>query len=65
MGRTMVQAVSRQPLTAEARVLARVFPYGILVDEVPVGQVFIRVLWFLPVNIFPAWLSILKFSSVG
>jgi hypothetical protein len=44
----MAQAVSRRPLTAEARVSARVNPCGICGDKVALGQVFHRVLRFLP-----------------
>jgi hypothetical protein len=36
----MAQAVSRRPLTAEARVCGMVSPYGICMDKVAVGQVF-------------------------
>jgi hypothetical protein len=45
----MAQAVSRRPLTAEARVRARV---GFVVVIVAVGH-FPRVLRFFPVNIIP------------
>jgi hypothetical protein len=49
-GRAMAQVVSSRPLTAEARVRARVNPCGILVDKVALGQAFHRVLRFSPVN---------------
>jgi hypothetical protein len=42
----MAQAVSRRPLTAEARV-------GFVVDKVALGQVFPLVLRFSPVNFIP------------
>jgi hypothetical protein len=49
----MAQAVSRQPLTAAARVRAQVKPVGFVVDKVALGQVFLQVLRFSPVNIIP------------
>lgn len=51
-------SVSRQPLTTEARILARVTSCGI-VDRVSLGRNFLRILLFLPVSIIPPWLSIL------
>jgi hypothetical protein len=51
----MAQAVSRRPMTVEARVS----PCGICVDEVALGQVFLRVLCGFSVNIIPPLLSIL------
>jgi hypothetical protein len=36
----MAQAISRRPLTAEARVRSQVSPFGIWVDKVALGQVF-------------------------
>jgi hypothetical protein len=62
-GRAMAQAVSRRPLTAEARVRARVNPCGICGGKVVLGQVFLRVLLFSPVNIIPPSLS--KLISSG
>jgi hypothetical protein len=56
----MAQVISRRPLATESRVRARV---GFVVDEVTLGQVFIRVLRFSPVNIIPPLLS--KLSSAG
>jgi hypothetical protein len=41
IGRAMVQAVSRRPLTVVARVRARVSPVGYVVDSVALGQVFL------------------------
>jgi hypothetical protein len=52
-GRAMAQAVSRRRLTAEARVRAQVNPVEFVVDKVTLGQVFLRVLRFSPVNIIP------------
>jgi hypothetical protein len=59
----MAQVVSRRPLTAEARVRARVNPWGFAVDKVALGQVSLRVLRFSPVNIIPPSLS--KLISSG
>jgi hypothetical protein len=42
----MGQVVSRRPLTAEARLRARVNHVGFVVDKVALGQVFLRVLRF-------------------
>jgi hypothetical protein len=47
IGRAMVQAVSRRPLAAEARVRVRV------VDKVELGQIFLRVIRVSPVSIIP------------
>jgi hypothetical protein len=52
----MVQAVSRRPLTAAARVN----PMGFMVDKVALGQVFLRVLLFFPVNIIPPWATLFR-----
>jgi hypothetical protein len=54
-GRAMAQAVSRRPLIAAARVRAGDIPVGFVVDKVALGQVFLRVLPFSPVNIIPQW----------
>jgi hypothetical protein len=54
-GRAMAEAVSRRPLTAAARVRARVYSVGFVVDKVTMGQVFLLVLRFSPVNIIPPW----------
>jgi hypothetical protein len=51
----MSQAVSRRPLIAKARVRALVSPCGFVVDKVALGYVFLRVLRFSPVDIFPPW----------
>jgi hypothetical protein len=53
----MVQAVRRRPwrpglLHGSVRV-------GFVVKKMALGQVFVRFLWFFPVNIIPPWLSIL------
>jgi hypothetical protein len=58
LGRAMVQAVSRWPLTAEARVRARVDPCGICGGQSGTGTGFLRVLRFSPVNIVPPLLHI-------
>jgi hypothetical protein len=47
----VAQAVSRRPLTAAARVNL----VGFVVNKVALGQVFLRVLRFFPVNIIPPW----------
>jgi hypothetical protein len=49
----MAQAVSRRPLTAAAWVRAQVNPEGFVVDKVALGQIFLRVFRFSPVNITP------------
>jgi hypothetical protein len=51
----MAQAVSRRPLTAAAWVRSQVNPVGFVVDEVALGQDFLRVLRFSPVSIIPPW----------
>jgi hypothetical protein len=56
----MTQAVSNRPLTAAARVRARVNPVGFVVDKVTLGQVFLRVLWFSPVNIITPWTPLFR-----
>jgi hypothetical protein len=53
LGRDIAQAVSHRPLTAAAWISARVNPVGFVVDKVALGQVFLRVLRFSPVNIIP------------
>jgi hypothetical protein len=50
----MAQAVSRRPLTAEARVDPGSVPVGFVVDKVALGQVFPRVLLFSPVTFIPS-----------
>jgi hypothetical protein len=55
----MAQAVSRRPLTAEARVRSRA-NVGFVVDKVALGQVFPRVLRFSPVNLIPPVLHYLE-----
>jgi hypothetical protein len=54
-GRAMAQAVSRRPLTAAAWIRARVNPVGFVVEKVALGQVFLRILRFSPVNIIAPW----------
>jgi hypothetical protein len=56
----MAQVVNRRSLTTEDQVRARV---GFVVDKVALGQVFLRVLRFSPVNIIPPSLS--KLISSG
>jgi hypothetical protein len=51
----LAQAVSSQPFTAAARVRAQVYKVGFVVDRVTLGQIFLRVLRFSPVNIIPSW----------
>jgi hypothetical protein len=46
----MAQAVSRWPLTVEARVRARVNPCEIYGGQSGTWTGFLRVLWFSPVN---------------
>jgi hypothetical protein len=58
-GRSMTQAICRQPLTTEARVYARSVHIGFLMDKVALGKYFLRVFRFFPVNIITPWLSIL------
>jgi hypothetical protein len=50
-GRAMAQVVSRLPLTAEARVRARVNPGGICGVQNGTGTGFSRVVRFFPVNV--------------
>jgi hypothetical protein len=47
----MAQVVSRWPLTAEAGVAPGSISVVFVVDKVTLGQVFLRVLRFSPVNI--------------
>jgi hypothetical protein len=62
---TLTQAVSGWPLTAAARIRAQVNPVGFVVDKVAVGQVFLRVLRFSPVNIIPPWAPLFrKFKKI-
>ena len=49
----MAQAVSRRPLTADARVSAGSVRVGFMVDKVALGQVSLRVLRFSPVDFIP------------
>jgi hypothetical protein len=54
----MAQAVSRRPLTAAAWVRAQVNRVGFVMDKLALGQVFLRVIRFSPVNIIPPWLHV-------
>jgi hypothetical protein len=60
-GRAMAQAVSRWPVTAEARVRARVNPRRICGGQSGTGQVFSRVLRF-PLQIYHS--TIAPYSSI-
>jgi hypothetical protein len=62
-GRAMAQVVSRRPLTAEARVRARVNPCGICGGQSGTGTGSLRVLRFSPVSIIPPSFS--KLISSG
>jgi hypothetical protein len=50
--RAMAHAFSRWRLSAEARVHSRVSPCGIFGWQTGTGQVFVRVIWFLPSILF-------------
>jgi hypothetical protein len=54
LGRAMAQAVSRRPLTEQARES----PRGIAVAKVALGQVLSEFFGFPPASIIPSWLSI-------
>jgi hypothetical protein len=56
---TLARAVSRRPLTAEARVLTQLSPCRICVDKVALAQVSPRVTRFSPVSTIPPWVSTL------
>jgi hypothetical protein len=63
LGLSMAQAVSRRPLTAEARVRALSVHVGHVVDKVALGQdLFFPVLRLSPVHIDPPWLFILIYN---
>jgi hypothetical protein len=64
-GRAMAQVVSRRPLTAKARVRARINHVGFVVDKMELEQVFLRVLRFSPVNIRIIPPSLSKLISTG
>lgn len=50
----MPQGVTRRPPTAETRVYSRVRVHvGLVMDNVPLEQVFLKVLWHFPVTIIP------------
>jgi hypothetical protein len=55
----MALVLSRQPFTAEARVLAGVSPCGISIRQSGQGQVFLRVHRSSAVSIILPWLSVL------
>jgi hypothetical protein len=52
-GRAVAKAVSRWPLTADARVRSRVSPYDFVVDKVALTEVLLRALRFSPVSSIP------------
>jgi hypothetical protein len=56
----MSKAVSRRPLTAATWVRAQVNPVRFVVDKVALGQVFLRVSVFSPVNIIPPWAPLFR-----
>jgi hypothetical protein len=58
MGRAVAQAVSFWLPTAEPGFNPRPIPMGFVVDEVALGQVFLRVLLFLSIIIIPSVLHI-------
>jgi hypothetical protein len=53
----MAQAVSRLPVTSEARVRGWSFHEGFVVDKVALVQVSLRILQISPVSIIPPSLS--------
>jgi hypothetical protein len=53
IGRTIAQAVSRRPLTAEARGFSGSVHLGFVLDKVALGLDFLRVVLLYPVNIIP------------
>ena len=59
----MAQAVSRQPVTAEARVRYRASRCGFVADKVALGQVFPRIFRFSAVSIIPPVLIHLCIAS--
>jgi hypothetical protein len=63
MGHAMAQVVSRRPLTAEPGFAPGSIHVGLVVNKVALGQVFLRVLRFSPVNIIPPSLSKLILSG--
>jgi hypothetical protein len=65
MGRAMAQAVSRRYLIVEARVRTCSVHGGFVMDRVALGQIYLRVLWFYPVNIIPPFLFILMYHRGG
>jgi hypothetical protein len=55
VGRALAQAVSRRPLTSEARVCVRSVHVGFMVDKVALRQIFYSYSVY-PVSIVPPWL---------
>jgi hypothetical protein len=64
LDRAMDQEVSRQPFTADTGFEPGSIHFGFVVDKVALGQVFLRVLQFSPVNIIPPSFSTLISSGV-
>jgi hypothetical protein len=56
---TVSQAVSRWPLTAEARICIQTVHVGFVVDKVALGQVLLRFLRYSPVSIISPSFSML------
>jgi hypothetical protein len=54
----MAQAVGRWLLTTEARFAPRSVHVGFVVGKVALGQDFLRVPWFFPVNVISPMLNI-------
>jgi branched-subunit amino acid transport protein len=61
----MAQAVRRRPLTVEAGFVPGSIHVEFLVDKVALGQVFLRVLRFSPVNIIHSTIALQLVSSGG
>jgi hypothetical protein len=61
-GCAMAQAVSRQPFTAKDRFRFRAVHVRLVVDEVPLWQVFLPVLQFSPVTTIPPMLYTHSFT---
>jgi hypothetical protein len=57
----MAQAARSWPLTAKAGSVH----VGSVMDKVTLGQVFLRVFRFSPVNIIPSWLTIVMYHLGG
>jgi hypothetical protein len=62
---TIAQAVSRQPVTAEAQVCTQVNPYQNCGGQSDTGTGFLRVFQFFSVTIVLPWLSMLTYDHLG